>query len=165
DVFPDVPLRPADPWQRAAMRVLTKFVDEYFCPALTVLGAQNATPLASKIDKEEMARILARMPNEEVRRKWETVSSEGYSEEQLGDARRRLQVCLRRMESQLEQPGDWLLGREYSLADIKWYSMTPALPRVLPELCNEIASPRVSAWLRRMKERRAVEALDAYRRS
>jgi glutathione S-transferase len=162
-VFPDVPLRPADPWLRAEMRVLTKFVDEYFCPALTVLGAQNATPFASKIDKREMAQILARMPNEEVRRKWETVSSRGYPEEQLTDSRRRLQVCVRRMESQLAHGGEWLLGSEYSLADIKWYSMTPALPRVTPELCNENASPRVWDWLQRMKKRRAVEALEGYK--
>lgn len=164
-VFPEVPLRPADPWLRAEMRVLTKFVDEYFCPALTIVGAQNATPFASGIDKQEMAQILARMPNEEVRRKWQTVSSQGYTEEQLGDARRRLQVSLQRMEDQLDHGGEWLLGSGYSIADIKWYSMAAALPRVLPELCNESASPHAWAWLQRMKERPAVAALDAYRRS
>lgn len=162
DVFPEIPLRPADPWLRAKMRVLTKFVDEYFCPALTILGAQNATPFASKIDKKKMAQILARMPNEEVRLKWEAVSNKGYSEEQLEDARRRLKVCVRRMESQLAHAGDWLLGAEYSLADIKWYSMVPALPRVTPELCNENASPCTWAWIQRMNERQAVEDLDRF---
>ena len=43
DAFSDEPLRPADPWLRAEMRVLTKYVDEYFCPALTVIGAHGAT--------------------------------------------------------------------------------------------------------------------------
>jgi glutathione S-transferase len=162
-VFPALPLRPADPWLRAEMRVLTKFVDEYFCPALTTIGAHSATPFASKIDKQEMARILARMPNEEVRRKWATVSESGYSEEQLADARRRLHISVQRIETQLEHGGEWLLEGEYSLADIKWFSMMPALPRIAPELCNEIASPRTIAWLQRMNARPAVKALEAYR--
>lgn len=162
-VFPDSPLRPSDPWLRAEMRVLTKYVDEYFCPALTVIGAQGATPFASKIDKNEMARILDRMPNEEVRRKWDVVSNTGYNEDQLADARRRLGASVRRLELQLADGRNWLLGDEYSLADIKWYSMSPALPRVAPELCNEFQSPSVLAWLGRMRARPAVQALDSYR--
>jgi glutathione S-transferase len=163
-VFPETPLRPVDPWMRAEMRVLTKYVDEYLCPALTTIGAQGATPFASKIDKQEMARILARMPNEEVRRKWEVVSSRGFSEDQLADARRRIGNCVVRMERQLETTGgEWLLGGEYSLADIKWFSMMPALPRVAPETCNESASPRVIEWLAQMNERRAVQGLAPYR--
>src|SRR5262249_40353587 len=34
ETFPDNPLRPPDAYGRAQMRVWTKFVDEYFCPAL-----------------------------------------------------------------------------------------------------------------------------------
>lgn len=162
-VFPEPRLRPSDPWLCAEMRVLTKYVDEYFCPALTVIGAHGATPYASSIDKEEMKAILARMPNEEVRQKWETVSKTGYSDEQLADARRRLANCLTRAEHQLRHGRDWLLGEEYTLADIKWYSMAPALPRLFPEACNEDAAPATVAWLGRMAQRSAVRALAEYR--
>jgi glutathione S-transferase len=159
DVFPESPLRPADPWLRAEMRVLTKYVDEYFCPALTVIGAHGATPFASKIDKGEMAARLANMPNEEVRRKWATVSETGYSDEELQDARQRLGNCIARLEGLLTDGGPWLLGDEYSLADIKWYSMAPALPRVSPDLCNPDATPAIASWLDRMAGRPAVQAL------
>ncbi|BBC72552.1 glutathione S-transferase [Altererythrobacter sp. B11] len=162
-VFPELPLRPADPWLCAEMRVLTKYVDEYFCPALTVIGAHGATPFASQIDKQEMQGILARMPNDEVRKKWETVSATGYSDEELADARRRLRNCIARAERQLAHGEDWLLGSFYSLADIKWYSMAPALPRVMPDDCNEEEAPALSAWLARMKARPAVRALENYR--
>lgn len=162
-VFPEPPLRPSDPWLCAEMRVLTKYVDEYFCPALTVIGAHGATPYASSIDKAEMQRILARMPNDEVRRKWQTVSDKGYPPEQLADARRRLANCVVRAERQLAHGGDWLLGSECTLADIKWYSMAPALPRVVPEACNNEASPATLAWLARMSNRPAVRALESYR--
>ena len=42
DVFPDPPFRPADPVARWRMRYWTKFVDEYFCPALSILGWQRS---------------------------------------------------------------------------------------------------------------------------
>jgi glutathione S-transferase len=146
------------------MRVLAKFVDEYLCPALTVLGAQRASSCAAGIDKEEMARRLAAMPNAEVRRKWQTVADRGYSEEELADARRRLAACVKRLEDQLEASGGpWLLGETYSLADIKWYSMAPGLPRLAPELCNEDVAPRAMAWLERMSERPAVRDMETYR--
>jgi glutathione S-transferase len=162
DAFPAVRLRPADLWLRAEMRVLTKFVDEYFCPALTTIGAHGATPFASKIDKAEMARRLAMMPNEDVRLKWATVSQTGYSDEELADARRRLGNCIARLEGLLDGGGPWLLGDEYSLADIKWYSMALALPRVMGETCNAEATPAITAWLGRMADRPAVQALPLY---
>lgn len=164
-VFTGLPLRPQDPWMRAEMRVLTKYVDEYFCPALTVIGAHGATSFASKIDKEEMSRRLERMPNEEVRKKWQRVSSAGYTDEELADARRRLGNCIARAESQLAHGEQWLLGEFYSLADIKWYSMAALLPRSAPDLCNAQASPKLHVWLERMAERPAVRALEEYRRA
>jgi len=162
DVFPGVTLRPGDPWLRAEMRVLTKYVDEYFCPALTVIGAHGARPFASQIDKAEMAARLANMPNEEVRRKWAIVSESGYSDEALADARRRLGNCIARLDAILSDGGPWLLGEPYSLADIKWYSMAPALPRVMPDACNRDTTPAIAAWLARMAARPAVQALPDY---
>jgi glutathione S-transferase len=162
DVFPDPPLRPADLWLRAEMRVLSKYVDEYFCPALTVIGAHGATPFASKIGKAEMAARLANMPNEEVRRKWATVSETGYPDDELADARRRLGNCVAKIDALLIDGGPWLLGDAYSLADIKWYSMAPALPRLMPQRCNAQATPAIAAWLDRMAARPAVQALPGY---
>jgi glutathione S-transferase len=143
DAFSEVPLRPADPVVRAQMRVWTKYVDEYFCPALTVLGAHNATGFASRIDKDEMKQILARMPNPEVRRKWEAVSHTGFSEDQLGEAREKVGRVISRVEAQLAKNGDWIVGAAYSLADIKLYSMTPGVERILPAICNETVSPHI----------------------
>ena len=162
DALPGPALRPEDPWGRAEMRVLTKFDEEYFCPALTTVGAHGATPFASKIDKAEMAARLANMPNEEMRRKWATVSETGYSEEELADARRKLERCVERLEAVLAHGGAWLLGDFYSLADIKWYSMAPALPRVLHEACNEERAPRTTKWLERMGARAAVRRLPEF---
>ena len=166
DVFPAVQLRPADPWLRARMRIWTKYVDEVFCPALTVLGAQGAVPFASAIDKHEMQERLAQMPDPEVRKKWTIVSSEGFSQEQLADARAKLANVVARMEEALGADGEWIVGESYTLADIKLYSMTPGVERLLPDVCGERASPSVYRWLRRMEQRPAVQAMLAreYRR-
>jgi glutathione S-transferase len=161
DVFPGAPLRPADPVLRARMRIWTKYVDEYFCPALTVLGAQGAAGFASRIDKDEMKQRLARMPNPEVRKKWEVISNAGFSEERLDEARAKLGRVIARMETQLAGHGDWIVGASYSLADIKLYSMAPGVERILPAICNEAASPHVYGWLRRMDARPAVRAMRA----
>lgn len=158
-VFAEVPLRPADPYQRAEMRVLTKYVDEVFCPALTVLGAHGAASFAAKTDPAEAARRLAAMPDREVRLKWERVFRGGYSEAELAEARGKLARVAERMEAQLTDGRAWLLGEDYSLADIKWYSMTPGLARMLPGT----VTPRIHGWLDRMAERPAVQRLEEFR--
>lgn len=161
DVFPDNPMRPADAWARSQIRVWTKFVDEYLCPALTVIGAQNAAPFASAIDKEEMRTILERMPDAEIRKKWAIVSSGGFTAEQLEDARTRLGRAVAQMEDQLARNGNWFVGDSYSLADIKIFSMAPGVARVAPDICNEQVSPHVHGWLRRVEARPAVKAMFA----
>jgi glutathione S-transferase len=161
DAFPELPLRPVEPWNRALMRVWTKYVDEYFCPALTVLGAHGATPFASSIDKAEMAKILERIPNPDIRKKWETVSNTGFSDEQLSEARAKLRQVIERMETQLADGREWIVGDRYSLADIKLFSMAPGMERMLPDSCNESVSPSLVSWLRRMESRPAVVAMRA----
>jgi len=161
EVFPQVPLRPADAWGRAQVRIWTKFVDEYLCPALTVIGAHNASSFASAIDKGEMRTILERIPDREIQKKWAIVSSGGFTPEQLTDARERLARAVAQMEAQLAQNGDWFVGDDYSLADIKIFSMAPGVERVAPDLCNETVSPHVHGWLRRVEARPAVKAMFA----
>jgi len=39
------------------------------------------------------------------------------------------------------------------------YSMTPGLPRMLPEICSDEATPHITGWLARMSERAAVQRL------
>ncbi len=161
DVFHEVPLRPHDPYWRARMRIWTKFVDEYLCPALTVIGANFATPFAQKIDKAEMEAILARIPLEGPRRKWATVSSTGYSDEELADARRRLKTAVEKAEASLAEH-QWLASPTYSLADVNAYSMLSGTERVAGEALSEQASPRVFDWLRRMEQRPAVKKALSY---
>jgi glutathione S-transferase len=158
DFFPEVRLRPADPVARARMRVWNKFIDEYFCPALSMIGWHlMVRRIAKAIAKDEFEKLLERIPLPEQRQKWATVAGESFTEEQLADSRRRCGLSIQRMESILSQY-KWLAGDEYSLADVNSYSMVAGMPRLMPEHMNANNAPRSLEWLARMDERPAVKA-------
>ncbi|MFO7277805.1 MAG: glutathione S-transferase family protein [Pseudomonadota bacterium] len=158
EVFPDTPLRPANPLERARMRIWSKFVDEYLCPALSMWGWHILVRRVAKaLNKDELEKALARIPLEEQRDKWATVAGESFTPEQLEDSRRRLAVSVERMEKILGE-SKWLAGSTYSLADVNSYSMVAGIARIFPDLLNERTAPRSFEWLARMNERPAVKA-------
>jgi glutathione S-transferase len=158
DVFPQVALRPANPLERARMRTWSKFVDEYFCPALSMIGWHHMVRrVARSLKKDELDEVLARIPLKEQRDKWATIAGESFTEEQLADSRRKIGVSIQRMEEILRQ-SRWLAGPAYSLAEVNSYSMVAGVPRFFPELMNEQLTPRAADWLARMNERPAVKA-------
>jgi glutathione S-transferase len=161
DVFPEPRLRPRDPAARARMRIWSKFVDEYFCPALSMIGWHvMVRRIAQAIAKDELEKILERIPLKEQRDKWATVAGSSFAEEQLADSRRRLKVSVEKMEAILSKQ-KWLAGHEYSLADVNTYSMAAGLPRMMPDLIDLDAGRHVLDWLNRMDARPAVqEALE-----
>lgn len=163
EVFPEVPLKPATAKARAAMRQWTKYCDEYFYPAITMLGANFATNFASKWDEAQKQKVLAGIANDEVRKKWEHVSSKGYSDAELEESRRKVRLVIEKMEKRLAAMGDWLAGT-YSLADIKNYSFAQHVARSVPEALSEARTPRAFAWLCKMEERPAVKACKAMAR-
>ena len=158
EVFPQVSLTPASAVERARMRVWSKFVDEYFCPALSMIGWHHLVRrVAQRLGAEELDEVLSRIPLKEQRDKWATVAGHSFTEEQLADSRRRIGVSIGRMEKIL-QGSRWLAGATYSLADVNSYSMVAGVPRFFPALMNEADTPRSVAWLAAMNERPAVKA-------
>lgn len=158
EVFPQVPLRPDNPVERARMRIWSKFVDEYFCPALSMIGWHTMVRrIAQKIARDELDEILSHIPLREQRDKWATVAGNSFTEEQLVDSRRRIGVSIERME-QILSGSKWLAGKTYSLADVNSYSMVASVPRFFPEFMNEKGTPRSVEWLAKMNERPAVQA-------
>lgn len=158
EVFPEVRLAPKDPVQRAHMRIWSKFVDEYFCPALSRIGWSVLIPnIAARLRKGELDEALKKIPLEEQRQKWLTAATESFTEEELADSRRKVCFSMERMEKILQQE-TWLAGGEYSLADINSYSMVAAVPRLVPEAMSGDKTPGSLAWLDKMNARPAVKA-------
>jgi glutathione S-transferase len=158
EVFPEPGLRPLDPVARARMRVWSKFVDEYFCPALSMIGWHHMVRIVAKrLKKNELDEVLGRIPLQEQRDKWATIAGESFTEAQLADSRRRLGVSIERMEKALAK-SPWLAGATYSLADVNTYSMAAAVPRFFPKFMNPQLTPRSCEWLAAMDARPAVGA-------
>jgi len=161
DVFPRVRLRPRNPAHVAQMRIWSKFVDEYFCPALSMIGwHMMVRKVAQSLSKDELDEVLARIPLKEQRDKWATVAAESFTQAQLDDSKRKVGVSIERLE-QLLQRSDWIAGPEYSLADVNSYSMVASVPRFFPEFMNDKLTPRAVDWLQRMNARPAVQAAQA----
>lgn len=158
EVFPKVPLKPDNAVERARMRIWTKFVDEYFMPALSMIGWHiMVRRIAQKLKGKELEEMLSHIPLKEQRDKWATVAGSSFTEEQLADSRRKIGISMQKMETILSsQP--WLAGGAYSLAEVNSYSAVAAIPRLCPEIMNAKDTPRSMEWLARMNERPAVKA-------
>ena len=164
DVFPEPPLRPANPAARAQMRVFSKWIDEILMPAVSMIGWQvRVRPLAMAIDRAEFERHMARVPLKEIREKWQTTAGPGFTDAQLEESRRKIRWFLERMERALAE-GPWLAGKSYSLADINAYPMIDGVTRLYKEIWNESQTPRSIEWLARMNARPTVQAAFGYSR-
>ncbi len=162
ETFPDTPLRPADPYGRAQMRIWTKFVDEYFCPALSFLGWHAMIKTAVQhLTPEEFEAKVARIPLKEQRDKWRESAAQVWTPEQLDDWRRKVRVSIQRMEQGLAGP--WMLGQQFTLADVSLFAMLIGMPQRYADIVNERDSPRVVEWYARMMERPGVRETLAIR--
>lgn len=158
DVFPEVPLRPIDPYERAEMRIWSKFVDEYYCPALSLLRwNEMIQDIVKDLTDAEFEDLLVKIPLEEQRVKWRLAATRSFPQEQLDDALRKLKVSIRRHEERLTK-SPWLAGSTFSLADVNTYSMTAPMPFYYPDIVNEKDTPRSLEWIEKMEQRPGVKA-------
>jgi len=158
DVFPAIPLRPKDLYERAEMRIWSKFVDEYYCPALSLIGWNHMIQdIVKDLPKEEFEKLLARIPLEEQRVKWRLAATRSFPKEQLDEAVRKLRFSMQRHEGRLKK-WQWLAGNTYSLADVNTYSMTASMPFFFSDFVNAKDTPRSLEWLQKMNERPGVKA-------
>lgn len=164
DVFPELPLRPADPVIRASMRVWTKFVDEYLNPAASILGWNRIIkPLVEHLTEEEFEEKLKRIPLKEQQDKWRTAANRTFPQEQLDDCQRRVAVSVEKIEKSLAN-NEWITGPDYSLADISCFSVLAPMPMFNEQAINRDKSPKSMAWHDRMMARPAVRATFAMAR-
>jgi glutathione S-transferase len=159
DAFPDAPpLRPADPVGKARMRYWQKFTDEHVMNYVSIQGWHRMVGvIARSIESGEFDKLVDRIPLYEQRVKWRTARS-GFSEADLANATRKIEVAVDKAEQQLRQT-KWIAGDMYTLADINFFSMCGfAVQRMFPEMQVEKRAPRLVDWVARMHERPGVRA-------
>jgi GST-like protein len=162
--FPEVSLVPEAPAERYRMRLWTKLANDYFAPALTLLGWHLR--MAPRMKGQDHTAILARVAHLPADRQvvWRAALDDAHTEDQLTRARQHLDIVARRLEEALATD-EWLAGSRYSLADIAIFPLASALQWLLPDVASFASRPRVAQWLRRIKERPAVQGALAMGRS
>ena len=157
DVFPAPALRPADPHDRATMRIWIKWSDEHAYKAVYVpTWDRLSRPVAKELSDEELAERLAHVPTAERRGRWQATAREGFSKEEFEAAYAEMALTFDRMEAQLSDGRDWL-ARGYSLADIAMVPFVERIDDLRPDLLESGRWPRVSAWLARYEPRPSFE--------
>jgi glutathione S-transferase len=146
EVYPEPPLRPSDPFERAEMRNWIRHIDERIGNLIVFNWAHHLQKTAQQWSDEELAQKLSRIPGKERQEAWLRVARRPYTEEERSSARANLVKLLDRMEAELSKRS-WLAGERYSIADI---AAVPFIKRIEEEIAPDevIASrhPRVLAW-------------------
>jgi glutathione S-transferase len=159
DAFPDAPqLRPDDPVGKARVRYWNKFVDEHVMNYVSMWGWHRMVGvIARNVESGEFEKLLERIPLHEQREKWRTARS-GFSEADLANATRKIEVAVAKVEEQLGLSA-WLAGDMFTTADVNFYAMCGMMvERMFPEMDLANRAPRLIDWRQRMEARPGVRA-------
>lgn len=153
DAFPEIPLRPADPFGRAQVRLWTKRLDEGLHAAAGILmNAVGYRHRYLKMTPADFAKYMSEVRDPEKREVKRQVIEHGVEAAPVVGALHKFQRMILDMEQWLGRSA-WLAGDTYSLADA---SYTPYMYRLetmqMAELW-ESGCPRVSEWYTRIKQR------------
>jgi glutathione S-transferase len=151
-------LRPRNPLDKARMRVWTKLASDHGLAAVVPRIWPTFKANTDKIERTVLDELLGRIPLAERRERWTKVADGGFGEKDIEEGCKAASLILSRMEAGLGR-GAWLMGEQYTLADIDLVPFVDRIAEFYPELMNAQATPKTVAWLARMKERPAVKAV------
>lgn len=154
EAFPEPPLMPSEPLERARVRMVNKLIDEYVHNACVILTFGTAfRPRYAGLSAEEIERTMAKSPLKKRTEYKRDVALNGLDSRFAGEAFESYEKLLKIID---EAGGGWLAGREFSLADIA------AVPYVLRLELLKMARlwdrrPGVAAWYKRVLARPSVK--------
>jgi glutathione S-transferase len=155
EAYPDPPLRPADPYERAVMRNWIRHADERIGNLIVFNWVHSLAKVASKWSDEELAEKLRNVPSKERQEAWLRAARKPYTEEERAAARAKLVAMLDKMEETMRQT-KWLAGNAYSIADI---ALVPFIKRIDEEIAPDEMTPhhhpRVADWWAKIQARPA----------
>ncbi len=162
DEYPtEVRLRPDNSFDRAQMRIWTKWVDEYFCWCVSTIGwHRHIGHMVKDLNDREFDEMVAKVPVPEQQVKWRR-AREGFPKEMLEEEMRKIAVSVRKLDDHLAD-NEWLAGGMYSLADICNFAIANGMEKGFAELVNESDAPHLLRWIREINERPAAKAMFAH---
>ncbi|MFM9883950.1 MAG: glutathione S-transferase family protein [Burkholderiales bacterium] len=155
EVFPGVSLVPADPFERALMRIWVKYADDVLHPVVKLPTYQLMMRHAfAKLPRDLVEERIARAPNKAQAEKLRaSVGGAPADLDAVAAARQIMERALARIEARLDGC-PWFAGEHFSLADI---AISPFIDRLewLGYMGMWSARAAIESWIRRMKDRPA----------
>lgn len=153
DVFPDIPMRPADAAGRARMRIWTKLVDEALHPNIvdiTFTVSHRHTVMAK--GEEITRRFIEDAPDLVSRERRHGWIHKGYDAPGVQEAVRVYAKALKEMDEALAS-GPWLAGEAFSLADIGVIPYVNRLHMLNMDAMWQGSLPNLADWFDRIRAR------------
>lgn len=157
EVFPDPPMMPADPMDRARARIWMKRVDEGLFPSTVMVTFATANRKAiSAMTPERREEYFARTPNPAQRERKRASVEQGLDAPQVAGAIKYFDKFFADMETCLtDRP--WLAGDRYTMADAAVTSFIDRADILGMESLWD-SRPRVADWYARIRERPAFRS-------
>ena len=154
EAFPEPPLMPRDPLQRARVRMVNKLIDEYVHNSCTILTFATAfRPWFAGLTGEQIDQRLAKSPLKKRTEYKRDVALHGLDSKYVREAVEHHGKLLNLIDG---AEGGWLAGLDFSLADI---AAVPYMLRLdllrMARLWD--AHPGVAAWYKRVLARPSVQ--------
>ncbi|MCW5774340.1 MAG: glutathione S-transferase family protein [Rhodospirillaceae bacterium] len=159
EAFPAVSMRPADLVDRAAMRIFASIPDQGLhaaCGTVSTVVAFRHQYLA--LSPEELKRNIEETPDPARRERKRATIEKGLDASFVPDALRTYDSALKRMEARLGHGKPWLMGEQYTLADV---AMTPYVTRLAHLHFDGMWAkrPQLAAWYERVQSRPNYKAI------
>lgn len=162
--FPDVALRPKDPYERARMRIWMDRIEHVLHRNINIVSwiKQGRYKRFEGMTEDQLQAVFDSQATEEKRALLKKRLEESVSEEEMAFAEARVAEVMDEMEAALRN-APWLCGENLSLADI---SVAPFIERFesngMTKLVDWSKRPRVGNWWERMQDREAFKAAFAF---
>lgn len=136
-------IRPADPYARWQMMAWCRYVIERVAPAAAALGNAATPPPA----------VPAGIVSADLAARWTQAVEGRVDEAQLADSRAKIVQAVEKLETQLADGRDWLMG-DFSIADLETHAWLAGMRAIVPDAFT--AAPLTDAWEARLRARPAV---------
>jgi glutathione S-transferase len=157
--YPQSPLVPRNILERARMRAWTHYIEEVAVGAIRVPSFNRAflyrfdTLDQKQFESEEIG------PRPVRRELFQRMGSpKGFSKREIDRSLEQLTATCRRMDAAIAKKGPWLMGEQFTLADVL---VMPSIDRMADLGLSHIWEdkyPGVSAWYERLQARPAFQA-------